>query len=201
MVRRRAAALRAARIRSRSGAPVPAAWPIGYPDLDPYYDAAEQRLGVRVFSPETDLTCDRAAHDAQARPAGRANRCRWRCRRRSSNTREEAAHFDAFASVKGLKADAESGCSSIRIAHLPNLRLHSGDAVGATARPTQRTAAACSARHDRAAASIFEGRTVLLAAGALHSPRLLQQYLTAHRTGARACRAPRRSGATTSSTC
>ena len=82
-------------------------WPIGYADLEPYYAQAEQRLGVRVFAPEPGLAA------IVRRLTG--NTGGWRAEplplaldARITEHPEEAAHFDAFASVKGLKGDAES---------------------------------------------------------------------------------------------
>lgn len=81
-------------------------WPIAYGDLAPYYDQAEALLGVHRFEPEPDLsaivgklTGNGAGWNAQplmlaldpeilAHP-------------------EEAAHFDAFASVRNLKFDSQ----------------------------------------------------------------------------------------------
>jgi choline dehydrogenase-like flavoprotein len=152
-------------------------WPIGYADLEPYYAEAEQRLGVRVFDPEPDLTTivrrltrNRGGWRAEALPlALDADIIRHP---------EEAAHFDAFASVKGLKGDAES--AFLRDARtLPNLRVQTGQAVvellGDSYQPLRLRGVMTEDGR------IFEGSTVLLAAGALHSPRLLQQYLA--RTG------------------
>jgi len=152
-------------------------WPIGYADLEPYYAQAEQRLGVRVFDPEPGLaaivrrlTETRGGWQAEALPLALAGEI--------LRHPEEAAHFDAFASVKGLKGDAES--AFLRDAHaLPNLRVMTGQAVvellGDSYEPRRLRGVMTED------GQIFEGSTVLLAAGALHSPRLLQQYLA--RTG------------------
>lgn len=151
------------------------AWPIAYRDIAPYYDAAERHLGVRVFPVEPNL-------EAIARRIARDGRG-WRgeplplaLTADILNHPEEAAHFDAFASVKGLKADAERAfIDPIRAAS--NFRLHSGDGVArleADAHDATRVCAVITEQGLR-----FEGRQVLLAAGALHSPRLLQTYLAA----------------------
>jgi choline dehydrogenase-like flavoprotein len=152
-------------------------WPIGYADLEPYYAEAEQRLGVRVFDPEPDLTAivrrltrNRNGWRAEALPLALAADI--------IRHPEEAAHFDAFASVKGLKGDAESAFLCDARA-LPNLRVQTGQAVvellGDSYHPLRLRGVMTED------GQIFEGSTVLLAAGALHSPRLLQQYLV--RTG------------------
>jgi choline dehydrogenase-like flavoprotein len=148
-------------------------WPIRYEDLTPYYDDAESLLGVTVFPDEPNLRAiiqriTRKDPDWHSEPLPLA------LSPEIVNHREEAAHFDAFASVKGLKSDAEHVfLDPIRAS--ANFRLHSGDAV--------RQLIADESDHRRIAGVItvngkrFEGRTVLLAAGALHSPRLLQDYL------------------------
>jgi choline dehydrogenase-like flavoprotein len=87
---------------------------------------------------------------------------------------DEARRFDAFASVRGLKSDAESTLLS-RVRHKPNLEILTGHAV------RRLLPAAGDARHVAGVecedGSRHEGRLVVLAAGALHSPRLLQTYL------------------------
>jgi len=152
-------------------------WPIGYPDLEPYYAEAEQRLGVRVFDPEPDLaaivrrlTENRGGWQAEALPLALASEI--------VRHPEEAAHFDAFASVKGLKGDAES--AFLLDAHaLPNLRVLTGQAVVALLGDSYEPLRLRGVMTEDG--QIFEGSAVLLAAGALHSPRLLQQYF--NRTG------------------
>jgi choline dehydrogenase-like flavoprotein len=152
-------------------------WPIGYTDLEPYYAEAEQRLGVRVFAPEPDLaaivrrlTRNGSNWQAEALPLALAMEI--------TEHPEEAAHFDAFASVKGLKGDAE--CAFLQAAgELPNLQVHSGSAVVELLGDDNRMERLRGVMTGDG--KIFEGRRVLLAAGALHSPRLLQQYL--RRTG------------------
>ena len=86
-------------------------WPIGYDDLEPYYEEAERLLGVRTFPAEPAL--DRLFNALERTDA------RWRRHMLNLglsaevlNHAEEAAHFDGFASVRGLKSDAEERCSS-----------------------------------------------------------------------------------------
>jgi choline dehydrogenase-like flavoprotein len=149
-------------------------WPIGYSDLAPYYDTAERMLGARIFPGEANLTAivgriTRGASDWKAEPLPLA------LAPDIVRHPEEAAHFDAFASVKGLKADAEVFIEPIRYAS--NFHLVSGDAAArleADMTNARRVHSVVTESGRR-----FEGRTVLLAAGALHSPRLLQAYLGA----------------------
>jgi choline dehydrogenase-like flavoprotein len=152
-------------------------WPIGYADLEPYYVQAEQRLGVRVFAPEPGLAA------IVRRLTG--NTGGWRAEplplaldARITEHPEEAAHFDAFASVKGLKGDAESAFLEAA-RELPSLRVQSGQAVAELLGDSYQPLRLRGVMTEDG--QIFEGRTVLLAAGALHSPRLLQHYF--RRTG------------------
>jgi len=152
-----------------------AAWPIAYADMARYYDAAERQLGVRVFPSEPDLTSivrriTRGASGWSSEPLPLA------LSPAILDNPVEAAHFDAFASVQGLKADAE-GVFIDPIRAASNFHLRTGDAVArleCDATDSRRVRAVVTQRGQR-----YEGRRVLLAAGALHSPRLLQTYLQA----------------------
>ena len=145
-------------------------WPIGYDELAPFYDEAEQLLGVRRFEPEPGLQAivkrltRHGDWEAQALPLALAPEI--------LEHPEEARHFDAFASVKGLKADGQALLDRVR--SLPNLEILTDQAVVdllPTTTPT-RIAGVVTAAGRR-----FQADSVLLAAGALHSPRLLQPYL------------------------
>lgn len=145
-------------------------WPIGYDKLAPFYDEAERLLGVRRFEPEPGLQAivkrltRHGDWQVQALPLALAPEI--------LEHPEEARHFDAFASVKGLKADGQSLLESL--CTQPNLDILTDQAVTEllpAATPT-RIAGVMTATGRR-----FQADTVLLAAGALHSPRLLQPYL------------------------
>ncbi len=149
------------------------AWPFGYDELAPFYDEAERLLGVRQFAVEANL---------QALVAGlRRQDPHWRRQPMSLGLApdilsfpEEARHFDAFASVRGLKSDAEIALLS-RVRRKPNLEILTGHAVrrllpGRRRCQTRRRGRMRGRQPPR-------GRLVVLAAGALHSPRLLQTYL------------------------
>ena len=149
-------------------------WPLRYQDLEPYYDAAERRLGVHLFPGEPNLSAivkriqhkDSSWHSEPLPLALSPD---------IVHHHEEAAHFDAFASVKGLKADAEHVFID-PIRNAANFQLHGGDAVSqllTDASDPRRITGVITENGQR-----FTGQTVLLAAGALHSPRLLQDYLT-----------------------
>jgi len=151
-------------------------WPIGASALAPYYREAEQLLGVRTFACEPDL----ARILARAAPDGGA----WKALPMPMGLspeilahRHEAQHFDGFASARGLKAEADRSLLSLirddeRLTLLTNAEVTAlvGDPE------SQSRVLGIRLRDGRE----FHGRRVLLAAGALHSPRLLARYLESH---------------------
>jgi choline dehydrogenase-like flavoprotein len=152
------------------------AWPIGYDDLLPYYEEAERLLGVRGFDAEPDL--QRIA-DMIARGAST-----WRHESLPMGlspgilrNQNEARHFDGFASVANLKSDAETSFLQ-PVLGAANLTVLTGRAV------TGLIGDSCDATRINAVrlddGTELQGDVVLLAAGALHSPRLLQSYLAAN---------------------
>jgi choline dehydrogenase-like flavoprotein len=149
-------------------------WPIPYRELLPYYEQAETLLGVHQFEPEPDLRAivgklTRNGAGWNARPLALA------LDSRIVEHREEAAHFDAFASVKNLKADGQHALLE-RVQHLPNLAILTGQAVRDLIFDRARPERLIGVRTE--SGDEFQADTVLLAAGALHSPRLLQGYLS-----------------------
>lgn len=148
-------------------------WPLAPDALDAYYDAAEKLLGVREFAVEADLQrilagVVRAGSGWEVRPMplGLAADI--------LEYREEAMHFDGFASVRGLKGEAEHSLLS-RLAGDERLQLISNAEVAAL------LGSAADARIVTGVRLVdgreFQAPRVLLAAGALHSPRLLARYL------------------------
>jgi choline dehydrogenase-like flavoprotein len=147
-------------------------WPMAYQELAPYYDQAEQLLKVHRFEPEPDL---QAIVSKLTR-----NGAGWRAQPLTLaldphilEYPEEASHFDAFASVKNLKADGENALLD-PVRHLPNLTILTGQAVLDLIADPARPEHLLGVRTE--AGAEFRADTVLLAAGALHSPRLLQDY-------------------------
>ncbi len=148
-------------------------WPLAYREFVPYYERAEALLGVHRFEPEPDLrsivgklTRNGAGWNAQPLMLALDPRI--------GEHPEEAAHFDAFASVKNLKGDGQRALLE-RVKDSPNLRVLTGQAVSefiADPERPERLIGVCTENGDE-----FRADTVLLAAGALHSPRLLQCYL------------------------
>ncbi|MDG4595919.1 MAG: GMC family oxidoreductase [Candidatus Contendobacter sp.] len=149
-------------------------WPISYRELEPYYEQAETLLGVHRFEPEPDLQAivgklTRNGAGWSAQPLALA------LDPNIVEHREEAAHFDAFASVKNLKADGQHALLE-RVQHRPNLAILTGQAVRDFIFDPERPERLIGVRTE--SGDEFEADTVLLAAGALHSPRLLQGYLS-----------------------
>src|SRR5262245_5382727 len=146
-------------------------WPIEFDELRPYYEEAESLLDVRSFDAEPDL-------------AGIIGRLRtWRSERLPLGLAKsildsplEARRFDGFASVAGLKADGESAFLA-KLRGNPNLKLLTGvpavELLGDRGNPRHIVGVRL------ADGRVLQARSVLLAAGALHSPRLLAQYLGA----------------------
>ena len=147
-------------------------WPISYEELEPYYEIAERILDVRTFPIEPDF--QRIVNGLQQRDA------QWKSLPLNMglsqdilNDYEEVTHFDAFASVRGLKADGERFLD--RVSANPNLRIVTDKKVTQlipdAKTPFKISGVVC------ADGSKYQSRAVLLAAGALHSPRLLQRYV------------------------
>jgi len=131
-------------------------------------------LGVHRFEPEPDLQAivgklTRNGAGWNTRPLALA------LDPRIVEHPEEAAHFDAFASVKNLKADGQHALLE-RVQHRPNLTILTGQAVRDFLFDPERPERLIGVRTE--SGDEFEANTVLLAAGALHSPRLLQGYLS-----------------------
>jgi choline dehydrogenase-like flavoprotein len=152
-----------------------AGWPLPAGGLAPYYAEAEALLGVRRFDCEPDLARILARlqyhgspWQAQAMPLSLA----------ADMTAHplEATHFDGFASVRNLKGEAEQ-------AILARLRARENFSLLVNAEVTGLLAGAGSPR-TLGGVRLADGRElrasrVMLAAGALHSPRLLARYLKA----------------------
>jgi len=147
-------------------------WPIGYRDLVPYYEEAERLLKVRRFDAEPGLA---------AIVARLARRGPWKTEPLPLalstdilDHPEEARHFDAFASVRGLKYESENVFLA-PVRDLPNLNIRTGEPVAALVGASDHPQRISGVRI--AGGETIRAGAVLLAAGALHSPRLLQTYL------------------------
>jgi choline dehydrogenase-like flavoprotein len=150
------------------------AWPFGYDALAPYYDEAEQLLHVNRFDnePELQALIDRIVqHD----PSWRPEALPLGLKPEILNDPAEAKHFDGFASACGYKSDAEWNLLDL-IQDDPGFALLTDKTVvgllHAEGSPTEITGVRC------ADGSSYRARHVILAAGALSSPRILQDHLT-----------------------
>jgi choline dehydrogenase-like flavoprotein len=151
-------------------------WPFGYDELRPYYDEIEGLLGVRRFACEPDL--ERILARLGRVSGWRAQPLPLGLDARIVAERDEAAHFDGFASPQGLKADGETALLA-RVAGAPNLRVLTGRAVEALLGAPDSPERIAGVRLDDG--TELNARAVVLAAGAMHSPRLLQRYLRSAR--------------------
>jgi choline dehydrogenase-like flavoprotein len=150
-------------------------WPIGYADLAPYYDEAERLLGVRTFACEPGLTriLDRlsainSAWVSAPLPMALSGAI--------LDNATEATHFDGFASAANLKGDAQTS-------FLQPIAARSNFTLRTDAEVTELLPSAAGSTHI-AGVRLVGGEqlfapVVILAAGALHSPRLLARYAAA----------------------
>ena len=149
------------------------AWPFPYEVLESYYEAAERLLGVRRLRVEPDLqsiltTLERRAPEWRAQPMPMA------LDPRIESDDVEARHFDGFASVRNLKHDAQLALLD-PLAGAPNFSLRSGAEVRRLlADPADGTRVVGVQLGD---GRIYHATHVILAAGALHSPRLLARFV------------------------
>lgn len=149
------------------------AWPIGYQDLEPYYEEAERLLAVRPFPVEPDF--QRVTRALQAvDPHWTPQQLNLGLAPEILAHPEEARHFDGFASVRGLKSDAQV-CLLDRVRHQPNLNIVTGNGVCALLPRASGPEALAGVECEDGRR--YTAEVVVLAAGALHSPRLLQTYL------------------------
>lgn len=148
-------------------------WPIGYADMAPYYDQAEALLGVNHFANEPQLQrlinrIVKRDHywQSQSLPLGLKQEILQHPR--------EAKHFDGFASPGGFKADAE-GSLLAPLLNADQFTLHTHKEVvgllAAEQSPQRIIGVRC------ADGSSYRAPHVILAAGAMSTPRLLQDHL------------------------
>jgi choline dehydrogenase-like flavoprotein len=152
------------------------AWPFGYDELRPYNDEIEALLGVRRFACEPDL--ERILTRLRRVSGWRAEPLPLGLHARIVAERDEGAHFDGFASAQGLKADGETALLA-RVADAANLRVLTGRAVAALLGEPDSPERIVGVRLDDG--TQLRAREVVLAAGAMHSPRLLQGHLQSSR--------------------
>jgi choline dehydrogenase-like flavoprotein len=151
-------------------------WPIRYAEIEPYYKQAERILGVKYFPCEKHL--QRILNRlSRTTPPWLSSPLPLALSRNILDDRNEATHFDGFASTSDLKGDAEvSFLASLR--HLPNVEIRCDtEVVGLMPATSARD------RIDGVQmknGEVLRAKAIVLAAGALHSPRILSRYITAN---------------------
>jgi len=151
-------------------------WPFGYDELAPYYDDAERLLDSRRFAIEADLR-EMANRLCRRDPRWRGEAIPLGLSEDILAHPDEARYFDAFATVRGLKCDAETKLLA-RIRSAPHFTMLTDKAVAELVPSPADSRRVAAVRCDDG--STYRANVVVLAAGALHSPRLLQPYLEGH---------------------
>ena len=150
-------------------------WPFGLSELEAHYAEAERMLHVNHFKNEPELQSvidNIMASDSNWRveplPLG--------LKPEIVNNPQEAKHFDGYASVAGYKGDSEE-CFIKPIGNEPNFRLLLDKEVAgflhATDAPEVIEGVICTD------GGYFRAGKVILACGAMTSPRLLEDYFAA----------------------
>jgi choline dehydrogenase-like flavoprotein len=148
-------------------------WPLAPRELAPYYEEAERLLGVRIIANEPDLA--RMLTRLRARsPEWRSQPIPMALAGDIAAHVAEAAHFDGFASAAQLKGEAEHSLLS-QLRSRDNFRLLVDAEVAALLGSQAGPATVSGVRLTDG--RIFRAPHVFLAAGALHSPRLLASYM------------------------
>jgi choline dehydrogenase-like flavoprotein len=150
-------------------------WPFPYSTLAAYYTAAEQRLGARTFDCEADLR-DILLRLSKHAPAWKSEPLPLGLAAKILQQPREASHFDGFASPADLKGDADTAFISA-IRDRDNFTMLTRSPVTELLGDPSNAARIIGVRLEDG--QRLYARTVLLAAGALHSPRLLQRYMEA----------------------
>jgi choline dehydrogenase-like flavoprotein len=148
-------------------------WPISSSDLAPHYEQVERLLGVRSFDCEPDLAAI-LTRLRESRSAWQGSPMPLALSADIARHPHEAAQFDGFASVENLKGEAEASLLH-PLGARSNFSLLTDAEVDALLGVPGSPATVCGV-HLRDGRKFFAPR-VLLAAGALHSPRLLSRYL------------------------
>jgi choline dehydrogenase-like flavoprotein len=161
------------------------AWPFGLDELEPYYDEAERLLHVNHFDNEPELQhlIDKIVRNGSG---WRAGPLPLGLKREILQDEHEAKHFDGYASVAGHKADAERNLLD-PIEHFANFTLLTKKKVtGFLHQPGAPEVVEGVVCRD---GSYYGAHQVILAAGAMTSPRILQDHLGTYGLEALPCAA------------
>jgi len=141
--------------------------------MKPWYKKAEELLHIRHFDfePELQALIDRRFSTGSG----------WRTEHLPLGLDKmilkhpnEARHFDGFASVAGHKSEAESSILK-QIKNAPNFTLLAGKTVSSLVSDSSDACRIIGVQCTDN--SRYFARNIILAAGAMASPRLLQQHL------------------------
>lgn len=154
------------------------AWPFGYDEISPFYDEAESLLHVNRFDnePELQVLIDTIKH---GKGGWRAESLPLGLKREILNDENEAKHFDGFASACGYKSDAQWNLID-RVQGWPNFDLVTNTEVTGfvhDGKPTNVSGVIC------ADGSRYLAPTTILAAGAMTTPRIVQDHARANWLG------------------
>jgi len=155
-------------------------WPIAYSEMVPYYEDAEQLLHVNQFIHEPELMqliakiCKAdEGWEPQVLPLG--------LKKEILDDPEEAKHFDGFASACGYKSDAEWNLLSPIMAAETFTLLTGAEVVDLLTDP-ENSLSVCGV-------TCLDGQSyvadkVVLAAGAMSTPRIIQRHFMANELAA-----------------
>ena len=155
-------------------------WPIDYEELLPYYEEAERLLHVNQFDHEPELTSLIAkickadeGWEPQALPLG--------LKKEILDDPEEAKHFDGFASACGYKSDAEWNLLTPILAASTFTLTTNADVVDLVTDPEDPLMVrGVTCRNGQS----FVADNVVLAAGAMSTPRILQRHFIGNEVAA-----------------
>lgn len=155
-------------------------WPIDYPELVPYYEEAERLLHVNQFDNEPELTaliariCEAdEGWDVRALPLG--------LKKEILDDPNEAKHFDGFASACGYKSDAEWNLLDPITAARTFTLMTNAEVVGLVT-DAEDSLSVCGVTCQDGQS--FVADKVVLAAGAMSTPRILQRHFLTNKLAA-----------------
>lgn len=151
-------------------------WPFGYEELAPYYDEATKLLKITTFDNEPQL---QALLDkiTSADPSWELHPLPLGLSHEILKHPDEAKHFDGFASPSGFKSDSERELID-PVRDQANFELLSGDPVAELVAAPDNARKIIGVKCSDGAT--YEADTVVLAAGAMSSPRILQDHIRTH---------------------
>jgi choline dehydrogenase-like flavoprotein len=148
-------------------------WPIEYADLEPYYADAEKLLHVNRFEHEPELA-ELIDTICGADEGWKPDVLPLGLKKEILDDPNEAKHFDGFASACGYKSDAEWNLLN-PISETAEFTLRSNTEVTSLVTTSEGPLAIRGVVCDDG--RTFAADTVVLAAGAMTTPRILQNFM------------------------